>query len=225
MKLKVSSKDNIKQLDIYTYDVGNVINLLENDIELCDIHKVELTITYIYNTKNNINKLKNDIERFDSCVSANIKLGTVNKYTFDIIFNGKLGDVFGALRVLGLNEKFTRIDAYIKNDINLIKELLGGRQHRVDTNRSLIIKLLSECNGNLGYNTVFDILRRDFGKVELRKVLPEFFKESYGFAIENAKYQGSHNKLDLNVISDKVISDIDEEMRSALGLRRRRQRA
>jgi len=212
MKLKIYSNNEIK----------DILDTLETDLEIKHINKVKLTITLVKGRSSKIKQLESNIDRMESCTSSKMCIKDIKQLYFDVEIEGKLGDVFGTITALNIQNEFTRIDIYTKNDLGLIRELTSNGQFRIDINRSLILRYMSEKNSNMNINTVFDILRKDIKRVELRKMLPDIFEEIYGYPPEKAIFTSTKDKLNLNSIDDKLVVTIDDELRERLGVRRRR---
>ena len=222
MKLKIYSNNEIKDIDIFNYDIIDILDTLETDLEIKHINKVKLTITLVKGRSSKIKQLESNIDRMESCTSSKMCIKDIKQLYFDVEIEGKLGDVFGTITALNIQNEFTRIDIYTKNDLGLIRELTSNGQFRIDINRSLILRYMSEKNSNMNINTVFDILRKDIKRVELRKMLPDIFEEIYGYPPEKAIFTSTKDKLNLNSIDDKLVVTIDDELRERLGVRRRR---
>ncbi len=218
MKLTVYSKDKVRDIDIFTYNVIDIINSLENDFEIKHIDKVKLIVTLVSKGDKSIRKLEREMDKITSCSSAKMDIKKTSKFFFDFILEGKLGDVFGAIFALDISHLFTRLDTYMRNDIKLIKILAYNGNLRFDHNLSLIIRFLSEKNSNMNYNSVYDILRRDIKKTELRKFLPDLFKEIYGFPMEKAVFTSTQDKLNLNSLDDNIIAEIDSDLRVRINI-------
>ena len=222
MKLEIFSKDKPKVIHLFSNDIIDILDTLENDYEIKYIDKIILTNTLVIWDSKDVIKLKRNIERLENFTSSKIRVENLSKYFFDLILEGKIGDVFGAIDSLNIQNKFSRIDGYIKNDIRLIHDISSNNTSRCDINKSMIIRYLSDNNFDMNYSNVFDTLRRDIKKTELRKFLPKLFKEIYGYPPEDAIYTSSKDKLNLNSIDDNLIKTLDDEMRDSFGLRRRR---
>jgi len=211
MKLKIFTKGKVGNLDIFTYLLRDITTEIQKTLELKDIITTRLIIPLVMTENSDLKRLTNEIEDYSLLSDIKMKIENITKMGFELILDGKLGDILGAILTLDINKRFKRLDIYIREDINMIKDLLGKHSNRFDTGRSLIIKYLSINNGNLSFNDVYRVLQREYKKTELRKFLPDIFKEVYGFSMEEAKYSATVNKLDLESIDDTELKSMEDD--------------
>jgi len=219
MRIKIYSKDGTKLINVFTWNVLEIIHSIEHDFELKHIDKIQLDIDIVFKNNIKIRELESNIESVKYTTSASMKILDIKSMYAIFSIKGKLSDVFGVTESLGIPTKFTLLSSYMSNDVEIIKFLIGNddrRGNRVDIMHSLIIRYLSEKNSNMDYNTVWDILRKDIKKTELRNLLPTLFTEIYGHTIDKSIYTSSNNKLNLNSIDDEVIKDIDINLREII---------
>ena len=211
MKVKVHTSNDIKEIDIFSYAVGDILDIIEKDVELKYIRKVELILTLVPNDLSKLEELKRMVARIQKGSSVFVEFGHLKDYMFSIKFEGMIVDVISMISLLCIYNDFERVDTYIKTDCDMIKNLLKESNERFDMNFSLVLRYISERNGNENINTVFEMLKHDFKKKELKEILSIVFKKIYGVSKEEAKYQTSNDKLDLGSIDDKKLKEMEDE--------------
>ena len=218
LNVYLEGSDEPKEFNISKCSGMGAINKDLINIDLNKMNRVTIKERYVY-SNNKINELRNTIEEISNCTTTSILIENVTKYTFDIIIEGKLLDVFSMFHNLGLITQYTKLRIYLENDIQLLDTLLNKTKMKGDLSKSLIIRFLSEKNGNVNYNYVFDVLRGDIGKGDLSKFLPLIFKEIYGKEHFNIKFNNMDiDKLTLKNIDDVNLKKIDSELRTKLNL-------
>lgn len=208
MILRIKDKDGIKEIKVFSLSLSDNKDIFKYSTLL---NNVELQVDLINDDKEKYYELEANIKKFTPFTSVKIEIKPKHLYSFILILKGRLCDVFGMLINLQIKDGFEPENYYLKQDLNLIKYLLNRKEiGDFSLSESLILRFLSEQNAELSYPTIYDILKRDFKKSELKRLLPELFKKVYGFGIEEVKLSDLNlDKMNLDYIHTSVIRELE----------------
>ena len=210
MNLIIVSKDISKEYNInHNNGLFDIIDEIEDDFDLNSITNCKYIEKYVLND-NNIKDLTERTNTTNNLTSAKVKMKEIRANITEINIEGKLGDVFGLLKVLGLSS-YLPYQTYLMNDIYMINALLRQTNDRYDFNRSLVVRAISSFNGNMNYNTTYDTLR-GLKISDLKKILPLAFRLAHGIEFKDAKLDDYGDKLSLSHINEDEFNKIESDI-------------
>jgi hypothetical protein len=195
--------------------------LLDNRIE--NIDKVKIGDYFVKNKSfSRIQKKLHIIKPYLDDVDVEIKeLGLLYKlFVTGTLINAN--SIYGELiRNIGVTNR----DFAMVADSSLIRRALRGRDPRYDYSDSVILRFLSEQNGNISYSNVYRILRVDLNSTskrreELKSLLEKLFSNIYGDSLDKkikAKELKRERHLNLSGIDLDKLNKLDAELQNLLG--------
>ena len=217
MDITIYTKDKvIKNITLNTVSNDDIIREIKKVIDINNIKRIDLDITFMHISSECMNALICEIEEFTECSTTKIKVHTITNLFFSVTISGHLGNVMGACKYLRLTNRFITHTNSINEDIRVINSILGRNSNMNDFNKSSILVFLSKCNGNISYSRVFDVINKSIKIEYKRKLLSTTFKYIYNLSIDDAKHKMNNDKLNLNSIDNKMISDIGKELNRRL---------
>ena len=196
------------------YNGRNAIDYYLKDIDLDKIERVIAKENFIY-TKDELDRLRKNIVDISNCTETSISIEDVTEFSYKLVIEGKLLDVFSMFYNLGMHT-VSKVSVYIANDYNLLDTLINKVKMKGDYNKSLIIRFLSEKNGNSSHEYIYRILHDEISKVDIKKMLPNMFTKIYGIKYTDYKPDISVDKLSLNNINNDNLKSIDAELKEIL---------
>lgn len=221
------------ELEFNSYNAFDICEKITRTIKSSDIQKIttiKASQTYVVKNKKSgmfdenrsthdisIKELKDILDTYSPFINIKVLITNITNYTFDIEFEGNLFDIIGIIKSLDIPSVFQRLDYHLNIDISLYDLLIRDIDSRISLNDSLIIRFISERNGNLGYSKVFDILRNDIPRTGLKEYIGIIFQKIYNQKVEEARVMEINgDKLSLKSILNSKIKELDDEIGNLL---------
>lgn len=204
MIIKATHNGEVKELEV-NYNIASDVLDLYVDKEIDIDWNVELSEVYISNDDTIPHNL-NDIVRLLNDISTTIVSITKDSmYKFKVLVSGKPGEVIGIFNILDINHIYYRLSTAMSTDLIMIDNVISDTHNSFDYNHSLVIKYLSDRNGNVSYRIVYETLLSHGHTDEISALLVSIFKKMYGMDIKDAKLPVNGDKMSLNNIDNKSL--------------------
>ena len=211
MKIKATRNGEVKEFELRYSNYSDILNLY-TDEEIDSEWDIEMSEIYISNQDEIPNDLSERARFLNTMSNTMVSIDKNSMYQFRISISGKPADTLAIFDMFGVNHVYHRLYTTMSADLNMIGNVTSESHKSFDYNYSLIIRYLSDRNGNVNNRFVYDTLLTYGGSEEVSTLLNTIFKNIYGTSINDAKLPSNGDKMSLNNIDDEKVEELKSKM-------------
>jgi hypothetical protein len=225
IKFNKSDKEPIKLYKDKYYN-NDILKTLSDDYKDEELLDVTVQNRFVGYDDKRFKEIKRYIDRIKSLTKCDVSIKKLNSYFFDIKISGTLIDAnsiyVNILQIFNPHSLHTSMQI----DSNLEESVRIHRGFNYNYSSSLILKFLSERNGNEDIGNVFDIMRRNNEDNKFGSLIIDLFNTLYNVSIDefrkldakmSSNGKSSGGKMTLEAIDIKELKCVSDEVNHLIG--------